>query len=193
MTRRPGGYSASDEESEEAFLARWSRRKHEAKLNPNTDEPEIAEAAPAGHDSPPDAPPLTDADMPEINTIHGDSDVAGFLSPGVSEELRKMALRRVFHAAAFNVTDGLDDYDEDFTRFEKLGDIITSDMRHQLEMEEERRRAALAGDGLEESEATMAEAGLNEESSPEEEVEQIETSSEEVTESGSDIDGNRLA
>ena len=39
----------------------------------------------------------------------------------------------------------------------------------------------------------MAEAGLNEESSPEEEVEQIETSSEEVTESGSDIDGNRLA
>ncbi|MCP4992832.1 MAG: hypothetical protein GY934_03455, partial [Gammaproteobacteria bacterium] len=32
----------------------------------------------------------------------------------------------------FNVCDGLDDYAEDFNGFEKLGDIITSDMLHQL-------------------------------------------------------------
>ena len=93
----------------------------------------------------PDAPPpLTDADMPSLKDLDGDSDYAGFLSPDVSEELRRMALRQLFHSAQFNICDGLDDYDEDFTSFEKLGDIVTSDMKHRMEMEkkelEERRR-----------------------------------------------------
>ncbi len=77
--------------------------------------------------------------MPDIDSLDDDSDYSGFLSPGVSEALRKQALRRMFHSAAFNVCDGLDDYDEDFTSFEKLGDIVTADMRHRELVEEERR------------------------------------------------------
>ncbi|MCZ6732230.1 MAG: hypothetical protein O7B27_06725, partial [Gammaproteobacteria bacterium] len=47
------------------------------------------------------------------------------------------------------IRDGLDDYDEDFTVFEPLGDTITADMRHQMEREkekEEQRLAKLADD-----------------------------------------------
>ncbi|GAH14210.1 unnamed protein product, partial [marine sediment metagenome] len=32
------------------------------------------------------------------------------------------------------IRDGLDDYDDDFTRFELLGSIVTADMKHQAQM-----------------------------------------------------------
>lgn len=82
---------------------------------------------------------LCDRDMPDINTLDEDSDYSGFLSPGVSEELRKLALRKLFQGQRFNCCDGLDDYDEEFTAFEKLGDIVTADMRFQLEEEAKRK------------------------------------------------------
>ncbi len=63
-------------------------------------------------------------------------------SPEVSEKLRKVALRKLFHGAAFNVRDGLCEYDEDYTSFEPLGDIVTADMRHQQEMLERKAREA---------------------------------------------------
>ena len=87
---------------------------------------------------------LTDEDMPSLESLGEDSDYRGFLSPGVSKELRRRALRKLFMSAVFNVRDGLDDYDEDFTSFEALGDIVTSDMKHQAEMEAERARQARA-------------------------------------------------
>ena len=86
----------------------------------------------------------TDEDMPSLDSLDENSDYSGFLSPGVSEGLRRRALRKLFMSAAFNVRDGLDDYDEDFTNFEALGDIVTSDMRHQAEAEAERARLAQA-------------------------------------------------
>jgi hypothetical protein len=86
---------------------------------------------------------LTDADMPDIDTLAEDSDFTGFMSPGVSDELRNLALRKLFHAPVFNIRDGLDEYDEDYTTFEKLGDIVTCDMKHQIEVQERKRREAL--------------------------------------------------
>jgi hypothetical protein len=77
----------------------------------------------------------TDADMPPVESLTEDSDYSGFMSPKVSESLRRIALRKLFHSSAFNICDGMDDYDEDFTSFEKLGDIITADMKHSMEME----------------------------------------------------------
>jgi len=50
----------------------------------------------------------------------------------VAEEIRLLALRKVFHTASFNVCDGLDDYAENYRNFEPLGDIITAHLRHQL-------------------------------------------------------------
>jgi hypothetical protein len=160
--------------SGEGFLGRWSRRKRATAVDvqegpaalaeaPDVQPPATApssadEAMNARVDSPSvvdddaaegsNAPLLTDADMPAIESLGDDDDYSGFMSTGVSEELRQKALRRLFRSAQFNVLDGLNDYDDDFTNFEPLGDIITSDMRHR--MEEEARQAAeqLREDGI---------------------------------------------
>lgn len=105
----------------ESFVARWSRRKREAGgATRETDEPDKTHP---GRDLEPHstavetAEELSDADMPPLASLGPDSDYSGFLSPGVSEELRRLALRKLFHSPIFNVTDGLDDYDDDFTSF----------------------------------------------------------------------------
>ena len=87
-------------------------------------------------------PVLTDADMPDIESLDENSDFSGFMSTGVSDELRNLALRKLFKAPVFNIRDGLDEYDEDYTYFEKLGDIVTCDMKHQIEMQEKKLREA---------------------------------------------------
>lgn len=126
---------------DEPFLARWSRRKQEAREQAQAApgaEP-AAEAAPAGPaegaplQQEPTPPVLTDADMPPIESLTDDADYSGFLSAGVSEVLRRKALRRLFSSPKFNVTDGLDDFAEDYTQFAPLGDVVTADMRHRME------------------------------------------------------------
>ncbi len=139
---------------DEGFLSRWSRRKREAdapeqlaNVDARAAESEIAKT-PAGDTVEP-ANDTTDADMAPIETLDENSDYSPFLSPKVSQKLRSVALRKLFHIAAFNIRDGLDDYDEDFTIFEPLGDTITADMRHQMELKkekEEQRLAKLADD-----------------------------------------------
>lgn len=124
---------------EESFLDRWSRRKQEARENKIQSE---GNEIPTAEISEP--PLLTDADMPPLESLNEDSDYRGFLSPRVSETLRKQALRKLFGSPSFNIRDGLDDYDGDYTQFEKLGEIITADMRHQMEMETRRRMEQLA-------------------------------------------------
>ena len=162
----------------EGPLRRWSRRKREAvREKEAADEARGGDASrapseavqdarePAGDASAPAAveeKDLTDDDMPPLDNLDENSDYSGFLSPGVSEGLRRRALRKLFMSAVFNVRDGLDDYDEGFTNFEALGDIVTSDMRHQAEAESERARQARADSGpedLPEDDSGRAEAG----------------------------------
>jgi len=131
----------------ESPLSRWSRRKlesREAEDNRLTaladdDNPGIAPAPEAEAEAP---VVLTDADMPAIDSLTEESDFSGFMSSGVSDKLRNLALRKLFNAPEFNIRDGLDEYDEDYTYFEKLGDIVTCDMKHQIEMEEKERLEA---------------------------------------------------
>ncbi len=114
----------------EPFLSRWSRLKQ------GTDEEPVEGAsADAELEAVPEKeePLLTDDDMPSIESLGDDDDFSGFLNAGVSPELRQKALWRLFRSPKFNITDGLDDYAEDFTSFAPLGDIITSDMKHQIE------------------------------------------------------------
>ncbi len=118
-----------DESGDEDFLSRWSRRKHAQRI----DSLEAAEEKEPQVLAEQDEQLLCDEDMPAIETLTEESDYTGFLSPNVSEELRSLALRKLFHSTAFNVCDELDDYAEDFTSFAKLGNIITADMKYQLE------------------------------------------------------------
>jgi hypothetical protein len=143
----------TDEEkapADEGFGSRWSRRK----LDAQEQQQDLAIQPQTEYSD--EKPVLTDADMPPIDSLTEDSDYSGFLSPEVSEELRKQALRRLFLGSGFNVCDGLDDYDEDYTSFAKLGDIVTADMRHQMEMEA-RKRLALDDDGVSHEEIPVVE------------------------------------
>jgi hypothetical protein len=125
----------------EGFVSRWSRRKRQVRAGLNPPEPS-GDPAPAPVAEPEPPPALTDADMPPVESLHESSDYTPFLAPGVSEQLRKRALRKLFGFSAFNFRDGLDDYDDDYTVFEPLGDIITADMRAQFEREARRRGEA---------------------------------------------------
>ena len=127
--------------ADENFISRWSRRKQEVGRGPAVTEVKTPISNAIAEKS-----QLTDADMPAIDSLTEDSDYSGFLSPKVSEALRRQALRKLFHSPGFNVRDGLDDYDGVYTEFEKLGDIVTADMRHQLEMEAQRRARQLVED-----------------------------------------------
>jgi hypothetical protein len=117
------------------FLERWSRRKTAARTGENDIDATpatVAAALPAEEDQQPE---LTDVDMPPIESLDSDSDYSVFMSPGVSEQLRTLALRKLFHLPAFNITDGLNDYDEDYTRFAGLGGVVTHEMKRLLKRE----------------------------------------------------------
>jgi hypothetical protein len=145
------GFEQGDED--EGFLARWSRRKqagYQSREHPSAPGPQTeSDAAPVADESQQVAArrKLTDADMPPLDTLNDKSDFAAFMSPGVSEKLRAQALRRLFHLPGFHVPDGLDDYDDDFTQFAKLGDIVTREMERMLVRE---RRAADAAEAASE-------------------------------------------
>ena len=143
------GKTIVNRDSKESALSRWSRRKLEAdQLAPVVEESTPPEAtigltaAATEEAEVVEKPVLTDADMPDIESLNEDSDFSGFMSTGVSDKLRNMALRKLFQAPVFNIRDGLDEYDEDYTHFEKLGDIVTCDMKHEIEMQEQKQREA---------------------------------------------------
>jgi hypothetical protein len=119
------------------FLARWSERKR-ARLRHEADVPSAAPQPPAAageagasSDGGSSKPVLTDRDMPSLDTLDGESDYSGFLSPGVSRELQRLALRKLFSAAKFQVRDGLDDYDTDYNQLQPLRRVLAG-VQHEV-------------------------------------------------------------
>jgi hypothetical protein len=138
-TGKPGEY----------FLGRWSRRKTAFRkgetevdslpASATADLPVVDAAAPDEADP---RAELTDADMPPIESLDKDSDFSVFMSPKVSDQLRTQALRKLFHLPAFNITDGLNDYDEDYTQFAGLGGVVTHEMKRLLKKELDAKTAS---------------------------------------------------
>lgn len=120
----------------ERFLSRWSRLKRQSESE--NAPPREAESLPAAAQKPPN-----DSDMPPVESLDENADIGGFLSPRVSKHLQKRALRKVFLSGKFNIRDGLDDYDDDFTSFAPLGDVITAEMRRMQERMRERTKDSL--------------------------------------------------
>ncbi|HSS63664.1 MAG TPA: DUF3306 domain-containing protein, partial [Gammaproteobacteria bacterium] len=83
-----------------SFLRRWSSRKRRARRGEVEESPAVkpAEETEAVNADEPAEPErvLNDEDMPPLESLNEDSDYSGFLSPGVSESLRKLALRKMF-------------------------------------------------------------------------------------------------
>ena len=90
--------------SDEQFLARWSRRKQEARADHT--EPAPDNKAPAAHASAPcdrtaaEATPAEPelANLPPIESIDAATDITAFLHEGIPQELRRAALRRAWSA-----------------------------------------------------------------------------------------------
>jgi hypothetical protein len=179
---------AEAQPSGRGFLQRWSQRKtdqadvaapsadlaDDAVTHVDTGEVALAEEAlaDAAVAEQAEEPVLTDDDMQPIETLNADSDYTPFMSEGVSKELRQMALKKLFFSGLFKARDGLDDYDDDFTSFEPLGDTITSDMKFQMRREEKARLAKQEAE-LEEARAKQAEAELAQTAETDDEADDI--------------------
>ena len=123
----------------DSAIRRWSEKKARAKQEDSPKPEELAEGAVEDQSLPEeaqDAPP-ENIELPPVESLNEDSDYSVFMTPGVDEAVKKLALRKLFRLPQFGVLDGLNDYDEDFTYFEALGDIVTSDMKYH----EERKKA----------------------------------------------------
>ena len=83
----------------ESTLSRWSRRKLEAQqaVEGETVEQAVPEEE-AKNEIAEEKPALTDADMPDLDTLNENSDYSGFMSEGVSDEIRNLALRKLFRS-----------------------------------------------------------------------------------------------
>lgn len=120
--------------AEEAFLARWSRRKADARQGELPPEPSpqpapkaplaaaTAPAAPAAIEAPL-APPSETTPPPtlqEADSLTPASDFSRFVAPDVAAEVKNAALKKLFADPHFNLMDGLDTYIEDFGRPDPL-------------------------------------------------------------------------
>ena len=143
---------------QDRFLTRWSKRKALSRAGVELPEPvdEVAEdsesppgdpasgndddrPSPAGREERQDVEgPTPPPELPPIESLGEDSDYSAFMAADVPADLQRKALRKMFQSPKFNVRDGLDDYDLDFSSPEPLGDIVTAEMRHRLRVELER-------------------------------------------------------
>lgn len=71
-------------------------------------------------------------------------------SPAVAPQSNDMSptekLRAMLSSGTYNESDSLDDYGEDFRRFDALGGVVTADMRHQLERQDQLPASETSGD-----------------------------------------------
>jgi hypothetical protein len=124
-------------DARESFVERWSRLKNQARSSAAPGgAPSLPAAARPAADVPvaepaPGKPPAIE--LPDLAQLGQDADYSAFLTPGVDAALRRRALRQLFSSPKFNVCDGLDTYRDDFRNFTPLGDVVTADMRHQIE------------------------------------------------------------
>jgi uncharacterized protein DUF3306 len=121
---------------EENFLKRWSRRKLEkvrqqpAAAPAPADEhgPRAARATPAS--AAVAAPPQpTPTELPAVDSLQGlASDYKEFLNPQVDENLRRSALKKLFHDPHFNVMDGLDVYIDDYSKPDPIPESMLKEL-----------------------------------------------------------------
>lgn len=142
-SKRPDADPVKASESESA-LRRWSRRKHEAQVaaqrKPAVSDP-VKTPDLANSGKTPERV-LTDADMPPLETLDEHSDYSLFMSPGVSDALRRAALRRLFNSPQLNVLCELEGEFYDTHGLTPLGSIVTYDMRAALKRELEQAKTS---------------------------------------------------
>jgi hypothetical protein len=150
---------------EDGFLQRWNRRKTAQKTHEDADEPLPEGQALTTADAPQDAAEpeaVAPEDLPDIDSMDESSDFSVFMRAGVPEELKTLALRRLWRLdPIFNEVDGLLEYGEDFSKISlvavksiyKVGKGMLSDDDDDVKEEEELEGIEKEGDG--EAETTV--------------------------------------
>jgi hypothetical protein len=111
-------------DEKEAFLSRWSRLKREQPVQKQDETP-----APA---------------LPPVESLTPESDFAGFMHPKVKEELRRLALKKLFSDPHFNLPDPFEAYSGDWTGGEPIPPelMATLNQARTLLFTEEEKKAA---------------------------------------------------
>jgi uncharacterized protein DUF3306 len=112
------------------FLARWSRRKQQTRREGEPRErapekPAVAPPAPAAAAARPPAAP----ELPPVDSLRGlASEYKDFLNPAVDDDLRRSALKQLFHDPHFNVMDGLDVYIDDYSKPDPMPESMLKEL-----------------------------------------------------------------
>jgi len=126
--------SDRENHSGESRLNRWSRLKTQARAERDVGAPPEApaESAPgpqapeSGGDGAAESNHAV-ADLPDIETLDKDSDFTPFLGVGVPDELRRLALKKLWASDPVLANlDGLNDYDEDFSALGMIAAEVAS-------------------------------------------------------------------
>jgi len=114
----------------EAFLSRWSRLKREQA---------VEEKKPQQAETP--APVL-----PPVDKLTSESDFTGFMHPKVKDELRRVALKKLFSDPHFNVPDPFEPFSGDWTVSEAISPemLATLNQTRTLLMPPEEEKEKLA-------------------------------------------------
>ncbi|UJF18151.1 DUF3306 domain-containing protein [Vibrio sp. SS-MA-C1-2] len=133
-----------------------------------------------------------------IENIDESSNVSDFLVAGVSQALKKAALRKVFHQSAYNFRDGLNEYDDDYTTLKKLPADVSERLKNMLkaQTDENERSNNLATEVIDDeselivndSESSIMNENNNEDTSVEEHSDVVAQSEEGEFEASSDLD-----
>lgn len=122
-SRRKRGLSNERHSVEDAPLSEASDQQSELREPSSHDEPAEQRQRLESEDAPHSAPPpegSLDHTLPDPDTLGPGSDFKAYLVPGVSSALKNRALRRLWATGNYNVRDGLDDYDLDYSQMRKM-------------------------------------------------------------------------
>lgn len=124
------------------FLSRWSKRKLEESQNIQQDakpsdetETEIVESLSAEEVLENNVSEQTSTTEQSETTAETDEQkpeemsIANLLVSEASESVKKAALRKLFLSEEFNVRDGLDDYDDDYSNLKSLSEGVAETLR----------------------------------------------------------------
>jgi len=119
----------SIEQDDEGFLSRWSKRK----LTP---EDELQRDDQESNQSTESEPVVTETQPEQIT----ETDKPIWQQQDADPSAKKQALQDLFKQSEFGELDGLNEYDEDYTSFPSLGNVVTREMKRMLELAEQKTR-----------------------------------------------------
>ncbi len=108
--------------SDDNYLSRWSKRKHQANKEPAPPPPPAP--PPLAAVAPPSDLAPAESEIPEplqsVDSLTPESDFKPFMNAKVDPQTRRQALKTLFTDPRFNVMDGLDVYIDDYSKPDPL-------------------------------------------------------------------------